>query len=327
MAQAALVGAHVAAAARLVGVSEAATRAQAEVVRLVDAQAAAAAARRSGLAGEDARCAAQLLPTLRRLEGEPSRLLAALPDDARALLAELRDCERVAAEQAAATDVQLGLNASEFAQLLKRQRRLEAQVDAAAAAAAGDDAPPPLAATPSADADGARAAASESLRLRVELEQCRAQRVLRGEAARAARGGAPRGRPPLRPLRRRAPPLRRRRARAGVGARAARRHLPLAPPQRGAARLAAEVAAVESVERAATIGAVDDGGGGDAAAEAAAAHEGSAGIATGAADDAHDGTASELHQALREAGAGSAELLGPLGELAQSALTRRVIAR
>ena len=45
----------------------------------------------------------------------------------------------------------------------------------------------------------------------------------------------------------------------------------------------------------------------------AAAHEGSAGIATGAADDAHDGTASELHQALREAGAGSAELLGPLG--------------
>ena len=38
-----------------------------------------------------------------------------------------------------------------------------------------------------------------------------------------------------------------------------------------------------------------------------------AGIATGAADDAHDDTASELHQALREAGAGSAELLGPLG--------------
>ena len=80
----------------------------------------------------------------------------------------------------------------------------------------------------------------------------------------------------------------------------------------GRVKLAAEVAAVESVERAAMIGAVDDGGGGDAAAEAAAAHEGGAGIATGA-DDAHDDTASGLHHALREAGAGSAELLGPLG--------------
>ena len=210
--------------------------------------------------------------------------------------------------------MQLGLNASEFAQLLKRQRRLEAQVDAAAAAAAGDDAPPPLAATPSADADGARAAASESLRLRVELEQCRAQRVHCAAKQRALRAAARHEVGHLCDLF--AAARRRFAAAARAEASALEQHADICRSRhRGAwaAHLAAEVAAVESVERAATIGAVDDGGGGDAAAEAAAAHEGSAGIATGAADDAHDDTASELHQALREAGAGSAELLGPLG--------------